>query len=110
MGKRANIAECKEIALRHDAQAVVIMRVGRDGEITVSTYGENRHKCEIIGEWAQRSIWSMICRIPFETVFGWRNKGKPKPLEMREYMSLTPPQKAYYQKCMPSFRQPDQAA
>lgn len=105
----ANIEECKAIAKQHDCQAVVVLRVERDGTINLSTYGESRHKCGVIGEWAQRT-WQHIARIPFETVFGMGNGGVPKALEMREYMALTPPQKVYYDSIVPRKRKVKAAA
>lgn len=92
----ANIAECRRIATEHDSQAVVVMRIERDGTINLSTYGDTKHKCDVIGEWAHKSIGSQYSRIPFEPVFGWGNNGSPKHLELREYMSLSPAGKAYY--------------
>lgn len=94
-----NIALCKKIAKEHDDQAVVVVRVQRDGTINVATYGEDKHKCDIIGEWAQKTISDTLPRIPFEPVFGWGNGGAPKYLEMREYMGLTPGAKVYYDRC-----------
>ncbi len=99
--EKYNIDECKSIAKKNDAQAVVIMRVERDGTVTLSTYGENTLKCNVIGEWAKKSIWGQIARIPFETLFGWGNNGVPKALEKREYMSLSPGGKEYYDRVLP---------
>ncbi len=96
---KENIAECKRIAVENDCQAVVVLRVERDGTLTLSTYGETKHQCDIIGEWAHKSIWPQCFRVPFEPVFGMGNNGEPKFLEMREYMGLNPSGKAYYDRC-----------
>ncbi|RUR38540.1 hypothetical protein [Vreelandella populi] len=78
---RFAISDAKAIANQRDLQAVVVLTVERDGTVSVVSYGENKAKCKAIGEWAQ-GLWSYAVSIrPFQTVFGWGNGGKPKPLD-----------------------------
>lgn len=71
------ISELKQIAEQKDLQAVVVITVARDGMMSVVTYGENKEKCKIIGDWGQ-GLWDWaIAREPFVTKFGWGNNGKP---------------------------------
>lgn len=71
------ITELKHIAKEKDLQAIVVITVARDGVMSVVTYGETKEKCKAIGDWGQ-GLWDWaISRIPFTTVFGWGNDGKP---------------------------------
>lgn len=88
--KKDNIKECKDIAERHAAQAVIVIRIERDGTVTTSTYGESERKCRIIGAWAQGWMDHALSVIPFRTVFGWGNNGVPLPLTPKEVASLGP--------------------
>lgn len=79
------INELKAIANEKDLQAVVALTVSRDGMVSVVTYGENKEKCQAIGNWGQ-GLWNHAVSVdPFTTVFGWGNDGKP--MSMAEYMS-----------------------
>lgn len=72
------IKHARRIAKDHDLQAVVVLTVARDGIVTVTTYGEDKKKCDAIGEWGQ-GLWKYaVSIIPFQTVFGWGNGGVPK--------------------------------
>lgn len=78
---RFAISVARAIAKHKDLQAVVVLCVERDGTVTVVSYGESKAKCKAIGEWAQ-GLWSYAVALnPFQTVFGWGNGGKPKPVE-----------------------------
>lgn len=89
------IRDAKMLCERLDAQAVLILSVGRDGVVHVVTYGETKHKCKAIGIWG-RGLWQhAISIIPFRTVFGWGNSGVPKPLMDEELVSLSPKALAY---------------
>jgi hypothetical protein len=89
------IPEAREIAKRYDGQAAVVLLVARDGTVTVASYGETRHKCRVIGEWAQ-GLWnSVVSRVPFQTVFGWGNGGRPLPLTPEELATLSPKARTY---------------
>lgn len=71
------ITELKSMAKTKDLQAVVILTVSRDGVVSVVTYGETKEKCKAIGDWGQ-GLWDhAVSIIPFQTVFGWGNKGVP---------------------------------
>ena len=73
------IADLKSICKQHDFQAMVALTVERNGTVSVVTYGENKEKCKAIGDWGQ-GLWKYaVSIIPFKTVFGWGNNGKPFP-------------------------------
>ena len=75
-----NISDARAIAKRRDCQAVVVISVGRDGTISTVSYGEDKGKCDAIGEWT-RSLWPAVFSIiPFQTVFGWGCNGLPTPV------------------------------
>lgn len=72
------VKHARRLAKDHDLQACVVLTVARDGTVTVTTYGEDKRKCDAIGEWGQ-GLWKYaVSIIPFQTVFGWGNNGIPK--------------------------------
>lgn len=88
-GSRVTIADAERIARAHDNQAVVVLGVGRKGDVTVTTWGETPAKCASIGDWASGLWQNAVSKVPFQTVFGWGNGGKPKPLTEAERAALT---------------------
>lgn len=82
--KTFKIRDAEKLCKDHDLQAVVVLTVERTGVIRIITYGDTRKKCKVIGEWAQ-GLWKYaVTVIPFQTVFGWGNKGMPKALNPQE--------------------------
>lgn len=74
------IKHARRIAKDHDLQAVVVLTVACDGVVTVTTYGEDKKKCDAIGSWGQ-GLWKYAVSLdPFQTVFGWGNKGVAKKI------------------------------
>ena len=70
------IDQLKALANEHDLQAIVSITVARDGTITVSSYGEDKDKSKVIGDWAQ-GLWKWaIARYPFVDTFGWGQSGR----------------------------------
>lgn len=72
-------AEAKGMLDRHDLQGVLVVAVGRDGVVSTHSYGEDRRKCRALAKWIE-NLDRALSVIPFATVFGWGNGGKPKPL------------------------------
>jgi hypothetical protein len=95
------IEDAKALAKRYNNQAIVILGVERDGTVTVVTYGETKYKCRAIGEWA-KGLWQhAVSVVPFRTVFGWGNDGKPKALTAEQLDSMSPTARAYARKWPP---------
>ncbi len=82
------IADARNLGKRENAQAVIILCVEHTGTIRGVSYGENKAKCDAIGFWLDGLMSNGLSRIPFETVFGWGNKGKPVPLGKHERRAL----------------------
>ena len=74
---KIKISDAKEILEKYEQQAIVILGIGKNGTVTVVTYGENVAKCKAIGEWGKSLVDRGLSLIPFQTVFGWGNKGNP---------------------------------
>jgi hypothetical protein len=74
---KIKIADARRLAKENDQQAIVILGIEKDGTITIVTYGEDKKKCQAIGEWADSLEQHGLLLIPFNTVFGWGNGGKP---------------------------------
>ena len=71
------INDLKLLAKQHDLQAIMMLCVERNGTVSIVTYGENKTKCKAIGDWGQ-GLWKhCVSLIPFQSVFGWGNNGKP---------------------------------
>lgn len=82
------IKHARRLAKDHDLQAVVVLTVARDGVVTVTTYGEDKRKCDAIGEWGQ-GLWKYtVTVVPFRTIFGWGNDGVPKRLSAEEQAEM----------------------
>lgn len=78
------IKHARRVAKDHDLQACVVLTVARDGVVTVTTYGEDKKKCDAIGEWGQ-GLWKYaVSIIPFQTIFGWGNGGIPKKVTQNQ--------------------------
>lgn len=89
------IKELQTIADDKDLQAIVVLTVERNGNVSVVTYGETKAKCKAIGDWGQGLWRHAVSIIPFQTVFGWGNDGKPlgayesdKPLNLADARNL----------------------
>lgn len=95
---RIQIKDAEGLAEARDQQAVVIIGVERDGTVTVVSYGENKPKCDSIGEWAQGLWRNAVSAVPFQTRFGWGNSGVPKPLTAAELAQLGPNGRAFAQR------------
>ena len=75
---KIKISEAARLSKSLDLQAVVIIGVDQKGIVTVVSYGETKAKCKAIGDWAQ-GLWKYAISLsPFQTIFGWGNKGIPK--------------------------------
>lgn len=74
------IEDLKKLAKEKDQQAIIAFCVERDGTVRCVTYGEDKLKCDAAGWWGQGTLNNDIPIIPFQTVFGWGNNGKPKKL------------------------------
>ena len=71
------ISELRALADAKDLQAIVVLTVERNGNVSVVTYGEDKAKCKAIGDWGQ-GLWRYaVSLIPFQTVFGWGYNGVP---------------------------------
>lgn len=82
------IKHARRVAKDHDLQACVVLTVARDGIVTVTTYGEDKKKCDAIGAWGQ-GLWKYaVTVVPFRTIFGWGNAGKPKGLSKEEWVTM----------------------
>lgn len=90
-GKRpVSIAAVQRMCQHHDLQAAAVFSVRRDGTIDVTTYGETAKGCRAIGWWAHGfADAGALSVVPFTTVFGWGNKGVPKPLSDKEWNSIS---------------------
>lgn len=65
---------------RHDLRGVVVIAIGRTGVVSTHTYGENKRKCGALAKWIDGFEERALSIIPFNTVFGWGNRGKPEKL------------------------------
>jgi hypothetical protein len=89
------IPDAQRIASQFDCQAVAVLTVERDGTVRMTTFGEDVRKCKAIGAWGQ-GLWSYaVTAVPFQTVFGWGNGGRPKPLTASEMAKLGPKARQY---------------
>lgn len=82
------INDARKIGKNFDLQAVVVTTIRRDGAVDIVTWGENRKKCNVIGWWGQRMFEQNASTWPFRTIFGWGNKGIPKPFSEEEKNEL----------------------
>jgi len=74
------VKHARRLAKDHDLQGCVVLTVARDGTVTVTTYGEDKRKCDAIGAWGQ-GLWKYAVSLePFQTVFGWGNNGVPRKI------------------------------
>lgn len=71
------IKNLKTLSIKHDLQAVMMLCVERNGIVSIVTYGEDKKKCKTIGCWGQGLFKHCVSLIPFQSVFGWGNNGKP---------------------------------
>jgi len=74
------IEDLKQLTKGRDQQAIIAFCVERDGAVRCVTYGEDKLKCDAAGWWGQGFMLKHISIVPFQTVFGWGNKGTPKAL------------------------------
>lgn len=72
------INDLKKLAKQRDQQAIIAFCVERDGTVRCVTYGENPLKCRAAGWWGQGFLQNQISKVPFQTIFGMGNGGKPK--------------------------------
>lgn len=87
--KTFKIRDAEKLCKDHDLQAVVVLTVERTGTIRITTYGETKKKCKVIGEWGQ-GLWEYaVTKIPFQTVFGWGNRGQPKTITPEELETVS---------------------
>lgn len=94
-GTALRIGDAKAIAAAHGLQAAMILGVRRDGTVQVVTYGQDRARCDAIGDWA-KGLWRhAISAVPFQTRFGWGKGGVPTPLTPTEFGSLSEGGKAF---------------
>jgi len=79
------IKDLEKLSKQHNLQAIMMLCVERNGTVSIVTYGEDVTKCKAIGDWGQ-GLWKhCVSLIPFVTVFGWGNNGKPvSEKEVRE--------------------------
>ena len=82
-GGKINLDVAKRFMKRHDLQGVVILAIQKDGVIQTLTYGSDKRKCSVLGTWIQ-GFMSQLSIIPFSTVFGFGNGGKPMALSEDE--------------------------
>ncbi len=75
------VKELRQIASNKDLQAIVVLTVERNGNVSVVTYGETKEKCKFIGDWGQGLWLHAISLVPFATIFGWGNFGKSQTVE-----------------------------
>lgn len=83
------LQDLKEIVEKRDLQGAVLFAITKDGCVEYHTFAENKEKCVILGNWVKIEFSHIFNRIPFETVFGWGNKGKIKKISKKDWDSLS---------------------
>ena len=85
------IADLEKIAKTRNQQAIIAYCVERDGTIRCVTWGEDKLKCEAAGWWGQGLFKANVfAKVPFWTIFGWGNNGRPVPLDAKERLQIMP--------------------
>lgn len=72
----------------------VIFAVRSDGVIDTATWGRDATACISVAQWRDEAL-RVVTYAPFQTWYGWRNKGKPRRLRTIDYEGLSKKQKAY---------------
>lgn len=94
-GTRMKVKHARQLAKAHGMKAVVIIGVGADGQVDVATYGDTPASCKVIGDWGQGLLTHSINAVPFQTYFGWGNKGVPLALSRDQLASLDNAARSY---------------
>lgn len=84
--KRPNVGDAQRLLEFFELEAVLIFSVDSRGCLHTATAGANVAKGKAIGWWAN-GLWGwakVVSLVPFQTIFGWGNDGKPKPLSPRD--------------------------
>lgn len=76
--KTANLNEAQALATKHDSQAVVILRIQKDGTATATMWANSPEKNRGIDGWLRNFITNLP-KNPFQTLFGWDKGGVPTP-------------------------------
>lgn len=83
------LTEVEKLVKEYKLQGAIIVAITKEGAIEYHTWGENKAKCNILSRWMSQWFDQAFTAVPFQTHFGWGNKGKPKPLTEEETDSLT---------------------
>ncbi len=87
-----NSTDARAVADAHGGRlnAVVIFAVRDDGVIDTATWGETRFHKDAIAAWAHGLARNTVTQVPFKTVFGVGNAGRPQRLSDGALESLSP--------------------
>ncbi len=83
------LSETEKLVKKYDLQGAILVAITKDGTIEYHTWGADKAKCNILGQWMNQWFRQAFTAVPFQTHFGWGNAGKPKPLTKEETDSLT---------------------
>lgn len=84
---KITIEAAKKIATDSKLRAVMVIGIDNRGVAQLATYGADEEDCRVMGEFGNQFMENLP-KVPFQTYFGWGNKGKPKTLSTEEYESL----------------------
>jgi hypothetical protein len=88
--KEPCLEDAKNLLVKNDLRAVVILSVQQSGTIQVDTYGDSKATCEVIGTWGQGLLGRGLSVVPFQTTFGWGWGGVPHTVTNEQIQEASP--------------------
>lgn len=83
-----SIDQARQIREQFEYRALIIVGVRNDGIVDVMSDAGSEPDCRVIGDYAQGQFGANLPLVPFQTWFGWGNRGRARALRSDQIASL----------------------
>lgn len=83
-----SIDQARQIREQFGYRALIVVGVRTDGIVDVMSDAGSEPDCRVIGDYAQGQFGANLPLVPFQTWFGWGNRGRARALSSDQLAAL----------------------